>query len=148
MKPDLSRFLEVACAHLMLKVAPALPVSYGQADANLLGVMLTVVGEEAERAAARRVDENAALRELFGEAAPVVTDAGLRGRLQEASRGADESLRVSDLELRNASLRGLLVELHAHVEALDTPEARRIDDAIWSELVASTERRKLAIGPF
>ncbi len=55
---------------------------------------------------------------------------------------------VSDLERSNAELRSLLIELHAHVETLEAPEARRIEAAIWRELVTSTERRALAIGPF
>ena len=69
-------------------------------------------------------------------------------RLEEAASSKDPSLKVSELERGNARLRGLLIELHAHVEALDSPQARQIDTAIWRELVASTERRRLMMGPF
>jgi len=147
-KPELSRFLEVAGAHLMTKIAPALRGSYGQSDTGVLAVMLSVVAEETERAAARRVEENAALRSLFAEAAPVVDAPELREKLANASRGEEKGLRVSQLEHANAALRGLLVELHAHVETQESPDARALEDAIWRELVASTERRRLAIGPF
>jgi hypothetical protein len=110
--------------------------------------MLISVGEEFERAAARRSEENRALRGLFARAAPGVTEPGLRERLERAAAGEETSLRVSDLERANGELRALLIELHVHVEELDSPAARQIESAIWQELAASTERRKLMMGPF
>ena len=53
-----------------------------------------------------------------------------------------------DLESANGALRGLLIELHAHIEELASPEAGRIEASIWRELAASTERRKLSLGPY
>ncbi len=94
------------------------------------------------------MEENRALRRLFADAVPAVEDAELRGRLEVAATGADGDLKVSALEASNAALRGLLIELHAHVEELESPAARRAEDAIWRELAASTERRRLVIGPF
>jgi hypothetical protein len=134
--------------HLMTRTGAQLPPGYEQSSVGVLALMLAEVKQEFERAAARRVEENVALRGLFAEAARVVTDAALRARLEEAARGRDESLRVSDLEASNAALRALLIELHAHVEETDSAGARRIEDAIWRELVASTERRRIGIGAF
>jgi hypothetical protein len=88
------------------------------------------------------------LRALFRDALSGVGDAGLRVRLAEAADGTEAGFRVSELEAANARLRGLLIELHAHVESLDSPEARRIESAIWRELQASTERRRLALDSF
>ena len=48
----------------------------------------------------------------------------------------------------NCALRALLIDLHVHVEELDSQAARSLEAEIWRELVASTERRKLGIGPF
>ncbi|MBW2374169.1 MAG: hypothetical protein JRF70_16705, partial [Deltaproteobacteria bacterium] len=96
----------------------------------------------------RRVEENRELRRLFAEAAPAVEDAELRARLEAAAAGSDEDLAVSALEASNSVLRVLLIELHAHVEELDSDAARGVEQAIWRELVASTERRRLAMGPF
>lgn len=148
MRPDVGRFLEVAAAHLMGRTGPALPPGYEQSSVGILALMLLEANRELERAAARRVEENRELRRIFAEAAPVVADADLRGRLEEAAAGTDTSLLVSDLEASNAALRGLLIELHAHVESLGSPEARRVEEAIWRELVASTERRRVGIGAF
>lgn len=148
MKPDVDRFLEVAAAHLMMKVAPALGAGYEQANAMGLGALLMAVREENERAVARRVEENAALRALFGQAASVVRDTQLRTRLSAAAASIEGSLLVSELEAANSTLRGLLTSLHAHVEDLAGPEARDVEASIWRELALSTERRKLSLGPF
>jgi hypothetical protein len=111
-------------------------------------ILLTMIREEWDRAAARRAEENAALRALFRDAAPVVADTELRHRLSDASASSDPSLRISELERANDALRALLIDLHAHVETLGSADAKRIDDAIWKELSASTERRKFALAPF
>ena len=148
MKPDIDRFLDVAAAYLMMELAPTLGSGYAQSNVSILGMMLAAVREEFDRAAARRVEENRALRRLFGEAAPVVQDAALRQRLREAAQGDDTDFAVSALERSNAALRQALVDLHAHVEEIDTPEARRVEEAIWRELSTSTERRRLMMGPF
>lgn len=147
MKPEASHALERIMQALLGELMPAVQPAYRQASVGMQAMMLVSVREELDRAAARRVDENGALRALFAEAAPAVDDAALRERLAAAARGADESLLVPALEEGNRALRSLLIELHAHVEGLAGDEARRIEAAIWRELAASTERRKLSLGP-
>jgi len=88
------------------------------------------------------------LRRIFTAASEVVESGELRRKLEDAARGEDASLGVSDLERGNADLRGLLIELHAHVEELGSESSRALEQEIWRELAASTERRKLAIGTF
>jgi hypothetical protein len=148
MRPEPSRFLGVAAGHLLLKTAAALGPGYEQSSVSVIGLMLTQLAEEFERAAARRVEENRELRRIFAGAVDVVADDDLRGKLALATRGEDANLAVSALEQGNCELRALLIELHVHVEGLDTPPARKLEGEIWRELVASTERRKLGIGPF
>jgi hypothetical protein len=147
-KPDVRKLLEVAAMQLMGQIGPALPTSYQQSSAMALGAILLSTSEEFERAAARRVEENTSLRRLFGAASSVVTDSELGARLEQAAASSDGDLAVSALEASNARLRALLIELHAHVEEIESPEARSLDDAIWRELAASTERRKLAFASF
>ena len=105
MKPDIDRFMAVAATHLMMRTAPALPAGYEQSSAAALGAMLIALGEEIERAAARRVDENRALRELFVSAVSSVADAALADRLRDASASSDPGLAISELERANAGLR-------------------------------------------
>jgi len=146
-KPDPSHVLERVMQSLLAEIAPAVQPAYRQASVAMHAMLLGSVREEFDRAAARRAEENAALRALFADAAATLGDAGLRERLASAARTADASLRVPDLDAANLALRALLIELHAHVETLAGPEARRLEAAIWRELAASTERRKLALGP-
>jgi len=148
MKPDVQRFIEVTAMYLIGQLAPRLAAKYDQSNVMTLGALLAVLGEEFERASARRVEENRALRELFSQAVPVVQDDALRTKLEAAAAGEDGSLLVSHLEHENSLLRALLIELHDHVEQQATPEAKRIETAIWEELVRSTERRRLMMAPF
>jgi hypothetical protein len=147
MKPEPSHALERLMQALLTELMPAVQPAYRQASVGAQAMMIASVREELDRAAARRVEENRALRSLFAEAAPVVTDAALRARLDAAAQETDASLLVPALEEGNRALRSLLVELHAHVEGLAGEAARRIEAAIWRELAASTERRKLGLGP-
>lgn len=148
MKPDVDRLLEVSALELIGKISPALPSRYQQSSAAALGALLLATREEFERGAARRIEENAALRRLFAEARAAVSDPALRERLMRAAGEAEEDFGIAALEAANGALRALLIELHAHVETLDTPAARRLDEAIWDELVASTERRRLGLAFF
>ena len=148
MTPDLGRFLEVVSAHLLQRTAPALEAGYEQSSVMTLAILLGVAREEVDRAAARRFEENTALREFFREWQRVVDKEELRSRIIAASGGSDPSLRVPDLEKNNAALRALLIEMHAQIEEQDGEEARACEDALWRELALSTERRRLSLGPF
>jgi len=146
-KPEVPVALQKLSLSLLLEIGPAIGVEYVQRGAGISAMMLQMAAEEWDRAAARRALENAALRALFREAA-ALAGAALGARLREAAAGEDRDLRVSALEASNQALRALLVELHAHVETLDSPEARRLEEAIWTELRRSTERRALPLAPF
>lgn len=148
MKPDVDLTLQMIASSLITEIVPKLSDDYTQRNSMLTAMLLQCAAEEWERAAARRVEENGALRRLFAEAAGEVREPELRARLEAASREEDESLRVSDLNRGNDRLRTLLIELHAHVEELDSDAARRIEQAIWQELRTSTERRALSLAPF
>jgi hypothetical protein len=148
MKPDVDLMLQLIAASLMTEIAPKISDDYTQRNSMLTAMLLQNAAEEWDRAAARRVEENGALRRLFAEVAPEIGDPGLRARLEAASGEEEESLRISDLNRSNDRLRTLLIELHAHLEEIDSDTARRIEAAIWQELRVSTERRALSLAPF
>lgn len=127
--------------------ALSLREDYQQKTGLMLGVLLLIASEEADRLVDRLVEENAALRDLFARARHVVEDRPLAERLEEAAAGADASLRVSSLQSENHRLRALLVDLHASVEEDPSTEARALEDAIWVELARSSQRRTLALAP-
>lgn len=148
MRPDPQRVLEQCARHLLLDPLLAAQPRYQQAGIAITASLLIAVREEFDRAAARRVEENAALRALFARGAGVVADAALAARLREAASSRDASLLVPALDADNRALRALLIELQTHVEALAAPAARELDEAIWRELAASAERRKLRSGAY
>lgn len=114
---------------------------------GLSALLLGVAAQDWDRAAARLVEENAAVRALLSDAPAALGEGELAERLWSLSAGRDEDLRVSALEAANAVLRAALIELHAAVEGRDQPAARALEAAIWAELAASTERRRLAGAP-
>ncbi len=148
MKPTVGRALEVCAAMLMGEVAPNVAPSYRQASVLSAGVLLMSVGEELDRIAERRITENSELRDIFRDAASAVADPDLRSRLADAAANVESDYRISALDASNDALRALLIELHAHLESLPGEPARALESRIWSELAASTERRRLSLGAF
>ena len=132
----------------MTQIGPEIRSGYAQSSALVAGMVLQAASEEWDRAAARRVEENDALRALFRDARSTGENAALAERLDEAAAGADTDLHLSALDRSNDALRALLIELHAHVEELAGDAARDVESRIWSELRRSTERRALSVAPF
>lgn len=148
MQPDPAKVLETVSMMLIMEFVPQLASSYAQQALAGSATILAVAREEIDRAAARRIEENRALRRLFAVAREVVTDADLAARLAAAAASEEGSFLVSDLDRSNQDLRRLLVRLHVHVEELEGDAARRVEAAIWEELRASTERRRTMLGNF
>ncbi len=148
MKPDISSVLTDITTRLATEIAPNVQPAYLAGSVGLCAGLLAVINEEFERAAHRRVEENVAIRGLFAQAAGLDLPADLAERLAALAGGRDTDLHVSALETANAALRAALIELQAAVETRDEPGAQALNIAIWAELTASTERRKLAGGNF
>ncbi len=148
MRPQVGRVLQETLVNLATDVLPTIQPAFRQGALGTQLMLLATVAEEFERAAARRVEENQALRVIFASAQALPLDPDLGVRLAEASLREDPDLRVTVLDAANDELRALLIELHAAVEALDGPVAQEIEEAIWQELALSTERRKISTAPF
>jgi hypothetical protein len=146
-RPAVPVALQKLSLTLLTEIGPAVAVDYLQRNAGIAGMMLQVAAVEWDRAAARRVEENAALRALFRDAAAALPGAPLRARLADAAAGSDADLRIASLDAANRALRALLTELHAELEASDGPEARHLEAAVWTELRRSTERRAVPLAP-
>lgn len=148
MRPRIEIAFEQVAADLLERVAPAISSSYHQGTVGMVATILMIATEEWDRAASRRIEENASIRALFHEAAPAVKNSALRERLGELTAVEDRDFRVSALEANNCELRAALIDLHSYVENEAGADARRIEDEIWKELVKSTERRRLVAAPF
>jgi hypothetical protein len=117
----------IELAGLMARNAePGVPDGERANALRLSAGLLAMAAERWDSAADNLVRENRALAALLDDTA------------------AQDDLRVSALGAENARLRARLIE--AHIAAEQAGDAQRLD-AIWAELVASTERRKISMAP-
>ena len=142
MRPSCETILQTVANALMNEHMPAATSEKAQANFGLSALLMGVVSEELDRAAARRIEENDELRGLFSESLSVVEDEGLRERLRESAQGGEGDCRVSVLDKANGALLELLIELHSHVEGLEKEGGRRAEEAIWQVLENWTKRRE------
>lgn len=130
MTPAVPIVLNGLARTLLMDLAPQISAAYAGQTLQLSGALAMMIAQEFDRAAARLVEENAAI-------AAILADAGEPGGASEAS------LLVSALQARNRELRAALIRLHARVETRSDPASRALEARIWAELVESTRRRQL-----
>lgn len=126
MNPPVPAVLAELAGLMIRSAAPGVAEAERASDLGLSAALLGLAAEMWDRQAQILVDENRAVRALLGET------------------GEDADLRLSALHAENDRLRAALIEAHAAAEAAgDTAR----EAAIWVELVASTERRRLSTAP-
>lgn len=126
MNPPVPAVLAELAALMIRNAAPDVAPAERAGDLGLSAALLGLAAEIWDRQAQILVDENRAVRALLGQA------------------GEDTDLRLSALGAENNRLRAALIEAHAAAEAAG--DAAR-QAAIWAELAAATERRKLSTAP-
>ena len=124
MTPDVPSVLRELAGLSMRNAGADVPEGERQSTLTLSAMLLGVAAEVWDGAAENLVSENRALATLLDDTA------------------CETSLRLSDLGAENARLRRLLIAAHIAAEAAG--DVAR-EAAIWSELAASTDRRKLSI---
>ena len=124
MTPDVPSVLSELAQLLMRNAVPGVPDAERASALGLSAMLLGLSAEVWDSAAHNLVAETRALRTLLGLA------------------GQDDDLRLSALRAENDRLRALLIT--AQIEAEASGDTAR-QEAIWAELRASTERRKLSI---
>lgn len=124
MTPEVPAVLMQLAAVVGRNAMPGVPEPERASDLGLTAMLLALAAEVWDGAAHNLVVENRALRAVLGDA------------------GSDEDFRVSALKAENDRLRGLLIA--AQVAAEQAGDQAR-QDAIWAELIVSTERRKLSV---
>ncbi len=131
MKLTSATVLEGVIEALRDQIAPGLDDAFAREAARMAGSLIAIAGRAGEDAAAIRVEENARMRAIFGEAAGIVGDASLAMKLKQAAGSSDPGLRLSELDAETGRLRAILVELHGWIESAEGADARRLDHAIW-----------------
>ena len=124
MTPSVPSVLSELANLLMRNAMPGVPDAERASALGLSAMLLSLSAEVWDGAAHQLVEENRALRILLGLA------------------GQDDDLRLSALRAENDRLRAQLIDAQIAAEA-SGDVARQ--NAIWAELLASTERRKLSI---
>ena len=126
MTPSVPAVLLELAGLMVRNAAPDVPPSERASNLSLSAALLGILAETWDGQAAILVEENRALRTLLGQ------------------EGIDADLRLSALQAENDRLRAALITLQIGAEAnRDTA----MQDRIWAELVASTERRMLSTSP-
>lgn len=126
MTPPVPAVLAELANLLMRNAAPDVPPAERASSLGLSAMLLTVAAEVWDGAAANLVADNLAFRQVLG------------------LTGDDADLRLSVLKAENDRLRAALIEAHT---AAETAGDGALQDRIWAALAASTERRKLSVGP-
>jgi len=126
MNPQVPSVLLELAGLLQRNAMPGVPPAERASDLGLSAMLLTVLAEAWDGQAHMLVEENRAIRALLGET------------------GADADLHLSVLQAENNRLRAALIDRHARAEAEgDTA----LQDRIWAELAATTERRRISTAP-
>ena len=126
MTPDVPSVLSELAALLVRNAAPEVPDAERASALGLSSMLLALAAEVWDGAAENLIQENRALAVLLDD------------------KASEASLRLSALRAENARLRARLIQAHVAAERAD--DAAR-EEAIWAELRASTERRKLSVSP-
>ena len=147
MTPDPRLIIGDFAGRIIQVLAPDLKSPYLYGTASLMAAVLGMMVEEWDRAADRLAEENAAIRTLFAQAAPLAPG-GLSARLGDLSKAADLDLKVSTLQSANNTLRGALIDLQAWSEDQTGEAVAALNEAIWAEMARSTERRRFSATPF
>jgi hypothetical protein len=146
MRPDVPRVLNGVAMTLATDILREVQTPIGQQAISHAAGLLMMIGQEFDRAAARLVEENAAILALLARAQSSMDELGLQDRIaRELGEVPGQDLRVSALQAENDRLRALLIDVHATVERMDGAEADALDRLIWDELRESTRRRHLAL---
>jgi hypothetical protein len=130
-----------AIGHLVTRIAldliPKAADAYMATDLAYFTALLSMIGQDYDRAADVLVGEHAALSAILGEAAAVIEDASLKARIDEALRLRAASLRIPDLNARADVMVKLLIDVHAAVEAAEAAGsdwAGPLNQRIWTFL--------------
>lgn len=142
MTPAVPAVLADLAGLLIRNADPSVPPADRAGSLGLSAALLGFAAEVWDGMAERLVEENAALRRLLARG-----EAFVPSHFAELIGGRDPDLRISTLRAANDQLRAALIALHEAVEGQEGEAARTLEAAVWAELVASTERRKLAGSP-
>jgi hypothetical protein len=145
MKPALDHVLMSMAGTLGTTILSAMPKDdYASGDVKMIALMNVLLAQEVDRAADTLLRENSRMRALFAEAATAPLGP-LCAKLIEAATSCDADARISTLEVGNATLKTVLIELHVVVEKETSDWARSLNHKILALLGDSADSRMIAM---
>ena len=148
MRPDVPIVLGGIAQALLADLPNDIRSPFGKSVASMAGTVTLVIAQEVDRLVDRLVIENEATAAILSDACAVLSEE-LADRVRLAVRDrTPRDLRVSTVQAINDTLRALLIEVHAEVEAAGTPAANAMNERIWAELAESIRRRALNLPGF
>lgn len=133
MKPEVPAVLGEMAQLLVRNADPSVHPADRASALGMTAMLLGFAAEAWDGAAHHLVQENRAVHALLVQGAAFAVS---------PAPPVEDDLRLSALGAENARLRAALIVLQAAVEG--RAEAAALNEAIWAELRASTERRKTA----
>lgn len=124
------------------RINPAIGDPFAAQMARLSCLLLKICANWVDDAAELRILENAAIRALLADSAPLVGEP-LAARLTQAALSLDPGFKLSVLDEENDRLRRLLVEAQACLEVTGGDAAQALDRRVWRFL----EQAELARAP-
>lgn len=136
-----------AIGHLVTRIAmdliPKAADAYMATDLGYFTILMTMVGQDYDRAADVHVTEDAEISAILREAAPHLAEGTLKTRIADTLGEKPASLKMAELNARSDKLLKLLIDVHAAVEdakAAGAAWAGKLDDTIWRFLDAHVVR--------
>jgi len=146
MRPDPATVLGAVAGAVAAQV-PTTSTPFGQQTLGIAAGLSMMLAQDIDRAPARLVEEHRATAAILRDAIPQLGDAELAARIEDAlAHDILADLHISALQAADDSVRALLVEVHAAVEAMPGDTAAALNERIWEELKESTRRRHLVTG--
>jgi len=143
MKPNVHTVMMRSFERILTDIAPHCSSEYAVGSSSVIGLMMFQTATEFERAADIRVQENAAMRDIFSGAVSILPTGDLRTRVEGAASSSDPSVKISELDEANDALSALLIELQAYAERMEGAAARKLETQIWEELARAATARRL-----
>lgn len=140
MKPDVSSVLLASVETLTTQIVPSFDGDYRGGSVSSIIVLMSLFGEEYDRAAEVRYTGNKEIKEIFSRSFAQVADSKLALKLKNSSEQEEVSLRISDLDDSATLLKNLLIELQIYVENSTAPWAANINKDIWAFLGRDAQR--------
>lgn len=124
-------------------LARDLRTPFGQATSGMAGTLATILAAEFDGLVDRLVRENRATAAILAEALPLIGEPLSVAVAHAIAELEPRDLRVATVQSMNDRFRGLLLDVHAYIEGIETSAARAVEEEIWAELRESTIRRQV-----